>query len=279
LVYAAFRVFGFPSEIDFAPFLLGFFFSFLWNSQEFRLLGWELSIIESRALVERVREFVDQLHEELGGLRKPGQVRYVAVAEGQPAGRPLVQCVTIPVLLTVLGSTDAELLVGKGSVALRGARISRMADEARRQGGLLSYEDLSVLVGVDVSTVRRAVDRCRRKGVEVPTRGRVSDIGPGVSHRARVIELLFRGMQPAQIAVYTSHALSSVERYIADFARVMELTGRNYPRPAIQRITGLSPKVVRDYLELLKEYSDEKHRHVIDMLLQRFYPVNPQEEE
>jgi hypothetical protein len=85
-------------------------------------------------------------------------------------------------------------------------------------------------------------------------------------------------MQPAQIAAYTFHALSSVERYIADFARVMELTRLSYSRPAIIRLTSLSPKTVREYLELVDRYSGEHHRPVRDMILQRFCPVNPDEE-
>lgn len=238
-----------------------------------------LSVISSRALVWRIGEFIDQVFEERGGLRKPGQIRYVAVAEGQPAGRPLRECVTVPVLLTMLADTDAEVLIEQGSPALRKARIHRMVREAREQGGLLSYEDLSLILGVDVTTVRRLVAGLRGQGDSVPTRGRVTDIGPGVSHRARVIELVFRGMQPARIAAYTSHALSSVERYIADFARVAELARQGLSQPVIVRITTLSPKTVRDYLALREHYSGPQHRYVLEMLLQRFCPAMPGKED
>jgi len=246
--------------------------------QEFRS-EYGLSVIESRALIQRIAEFIDQVFEDRGGLRKPGQIRYVAVAEGQPAGRPLRECVTVPVLLTVLADTDAEVLVKQGSPALRKARIHRMAREARKQGGLLSYEDLSLILGVDVTTVRRLVAGLHSEGVSVPTRGQVTDIGPGVSHRARVIELVFRGMQPAQIAAYTSHALSSVERYIADFTRIAELARQGLSQPVIVRITALSPKTVRDYLALRERYSGPRHRYVMEMLLQRFCPVMPEKED
>jgi hypothetical protein len=238
-----------------------------------------LSRIEVRALIRRLDEFIDQVFEERRGVRAPGQVRFVAVAEGQPAGRPLHQCVTIPVLLTVMGEADAGVLLERGSVALRRARVHRMAVEARDQGGVLSYEDLSLILGVDITTIRRLVAACRREGMEVPSRGYVSDIGPGVSHRARVIELYFRGMQPGQIAAYTSHALSSVERYLADFARVLELSHRGLSHAVIVRITALSPKAVRNYLEEAKRYSGRQHRPVLEVLRQRFCPVLPDEEE
>lgn len=238
-----------------------------------------LSVIESRALVRRVAEFVEHLHEDHQELRGPGQVRYVAVAQGQPAGRPLSQCVTVPVLLTVVDPADAAVLVQHGSVALRRARLQRLSHEAQAQGALLSYEDLSLLVGVDRATVRRQVGQCRKAGLAVPTRGQEADIGPGVSHRSRVIALVFRGLQPAAIASYTAHAISSVERYIADFARVVELLERGYPLAAIVRITALSPRTVRDHVALARQYAGPAHEPVMRMLRQRFgSALSPQEE-
>jgi hypothetical protein len=240
-----------------------------------------LSVIESRALVQRVAEFVEQFDESRQELRAPGQVRYVAVAEGQPAGRPLGRCVTLPVLLTLYAPTDSEVLLRDGSPALRRARLHRMTHEARRQGGLLSYEDLALLVGVDVSTIRRLVGTCREQGLEVPSRGWVADIGPGTTHRTRVVELYFRGMQPAQIATYTAHALSSVERYLADFARVLELADQGYPKGAIIRITALSPRTVREHLALGARFCGPEHEYVRSILAQRFLktPYTPPTEE
>lgn len=242
-------------------------------SQELRD-DYGLSPIESRALVRRIADFIEQLQEDTGALRAPGQIQAVAVAAGQPAGRPLSACVTLPVLLNLIAEEDGELLLLKGSRELRRARLYRMVYEAQAQGGLLSYEDLALLLAVDVSTVRRLVASCRANGLEVPTRGWVADIGPGRSHKARVVELLFRGMQPARISCYSGHALSSVERYLADFARIKELVRRNYSTQAIIRITALSPRTVRDYLTLIERYSTKANQPVFDMLEQRFLPVS-----
>ena len=232
-----------------------------------------LSVIESRALVHRYVQLLDEVQEDEGGGRGPGQVRVVAVAAGQPAGRPLAQCVTVPVLVTLVTPSDAEVQRIEGSRTLRQARLVRMTHEAWEQGGLLSYEDLSLLLAVDVSTVRRLVRRCRGQGLSVPTRGWVADIGAGSTHKARVIELYFRGLQPGQIASYTAHALSSVERYLGDFARVVELCERGYRPPSIVRITALSPRVVREYLALCEQYSRPAYRSVFEVLRQRFTPI------
>lgn len=234
-----------------------------------------LSVIESRALVQRYVQLLDEVQEDEGGGRGPGQLRVVAVAAGQPAGRPLAQCVTLPVLVTLVAPSDAEVQHTDGSRGLRQARLVRMTHEAWDQGGLLSYEDLSLLLAVDVTTVRRLVSRCRAQGLQVPTRGWVSDIGPGITHKARVIELYFRGLQPGRIASYTAHALSSVERYLGDFARVVELFERDYPPPSIIRITALSPRTVREYLALFEQYSGPAHRPMLEVLRQRFTPIFP----
>jgi hypothetical protein len=243
------------------------------------LSDYGLSAIESRALIARIAQFIEEIYQDQSELRGPSQVGFVAVAEGQPAGRPLAECVTVSVLLSVVAPTDAAVLLEQGSRALRRARLHRMVHEARQQGGLLTYEDLALLLAVDLSTVRRLVASCRADGLEVPTRGWVADIGPGSTHKARVVELCFRGFQPAQIAAYTAHALSSVERYLCDFARVLELVERGYPQPAIVRITGLSPRIVRDYLELRDRFSTPAHRPVFEMLQQRFTPIEPQPKE
>lgn len=238
-----------------------------------------LSRIESRALAGRIADFVEQVHQENEELRGPGAVRFIAVADGQPAGRPLSQCVSVSVLLTVVGPEDASLLLERGTRALRQARLHRVTHEARRQGAVLSYEDLALLLAVDLSTIRRLVASCRAEGLQVPTRGWVADIGPGSSHKARVVELCFRGLQPAQIAAYTAHALGSVERYLGDFARIIELQRRGYPRAAVIRITGLSPRTVREYLALHERFSGSEHRPVLEMLQQRFTPLPTTQEQ
>lgn len=235
-----------------------------------------LTVIASRALVQRLAQFLEDLNEDEGEIRGPGQVRAVVVAEGQPAGRPLSECVTVEVLLTLVHPEDPELLLRQGSRALRQARLHRMVHEARRQGGLLSYEDLALLLAVDVSTVKRLVRRCRAQGLDVPTRGWVADIGPGSTHKARVIELYFRGLQPAQIAGYTAHSLSSVERYLGDFARVAHLVVRGHPQAVIVRLTALSPRTVRDYISLHERYGAPEHAPVLGVLLQRFSPIHPE---
>lgn len=235
-----------------------------------------LSAVASRALRLRVEEFLDSY---TASAHAHGQIRYAAVAIGEKAGKPLRYCLTLPVRLTLVHSSDAEVLHNSGSPALRRTRLARVASEAHRQGAVLSHEDLALLLALDLSTVRRMVALCADEGVRPPTRGSVDDIGPTVSHKEQVMRLYFQGLLPQRIAARTGHSLGSVERYLMDFARVAELVRRGVARTSAVRILGMSPALVDRYLELLSAYDRPEHRPVFDRLLRRFGPVEPDEEE
>jgi len=232
-----------------------------------------LSLVGSRALVRRMEEFLEIYMDGRPGSRGPGQVRYTAVAVGERAGKPLRYCLTVPVSLTLVHPGDAQVLHDSGSPALRRVRLARVCEEAYRQGAVLSHEDLTLLIGVESSTVRRMVRACAEEGEQPPTRGLVEDIGPTVSHKEQVLRLYFRGLLPARIATRTGHGLGSVERYLGDFARVAELRRRGATLESTVRITGMSPALVRRYLECLEQVEGVEHRPVLERLLRRFGPL------
>jgi hypothetical protein len=232
-----------------------------------------LSPVASQALVRRLGEYIETYVGTSGSGRGPGQVSYPAVANGERAGKPLRYCLTVPVALTLLHPTDSEVLHQSGSPELRRVRAARLCEEAARQGASLSHEDLSLLIGVEISTVRRLIRICAQQGQRPPTRGLVMDIGPTVSHKEQVLRLFFRGMLPARVAARTGHSLGSVERYLLDFARVAEVSGRGGTVEGIVRLTGMSPTLVRRYLALVEEYSGDEHRPVMERLLRRFGPL------
>jgi len=232
-----------------------------------------LSPVGSRALVRRLGEFLDTYVGGEDGLRLPGQVCYAAVAVGERAGRPLRYCLTVPVALTLLHGQDAVVLEEQGSPALRRVRLERLCVEAVAQGAVLSHEDLSVLLGVELSTVRRMVRDCAEQGERPPTRGLIDDIGPTVSHKEQVLRLYFCGLLPNHIAARTGHSLGSVERYLGDFARVVELRRRELSAEATVRITGLSTTVVERYRTLCRDLNSPANQAVFDRLLSRFGSV------
>lgn len=237
-----------------------------------------LSAIASRALVRRIGEFLETYVSDRPGTRGQGQISYPAVAVGEPAGKPIRYCLTLPVSLTLVHPSDAEVLHSKGSPALRRVRLARLCAESYRQGAVLSYEDLSLFLAVDQSTVRRLVSQCVDEGDRPPTRGLIQDIGPTISHKERVIRQYFRGVLPGGIAASTGHSLGCVERYLADFGRVVVLRDQRLAPEIISRITKLSASLVKKYLKLASEYDREEHRCVFERLLLRFGPVEIEEQ-
>jgi len=232
-----------------------------------------LSLVSSRALVRRLGEFIETFVEGRDGVRQSGQISYPAVAQGERAGKPLRYCLTVPVSLTLLHPSDAEVLQEQGSPVLRRVRLARLCSEARRQGATLSHEDLALLLAVEQSTVRRMVRDCAADGERPQTRGLEADIGPSVSHKEQVLRLYFRGLLPERVAARTGHSLGSVERYLGDFARVLELRRQRLSPEATARITGMSPALVRRYRQLANELDRPGHEPVVERLLCRFGPV------
>jgi len=236
--------------------------------------------VASRALLRRLEQFLDTYVDGQPGARGAGQLRYPAVARGERAGKPIVHCLTVPVVLTWLHPEDTAVLSQEGSPALRRVRLARMCSEALRQGAVLSHEDLSLLLGVEGSTVGRMVRWLSEEGgARPPTRGLVEDIGPTVSHKEQVLRLYFAGLLPGRIAARTGHRLGSVERYLSDFARVAELCRQGLPAEAIVRITAMSPALVRRYREWLQRVDRPEHQPVLERLLRRFAPIDEPEDE
>ncbi len=238
-----------------------------------------LSAVSSKALILRIGEFLETFVDDDPGSRQHGQICYSAVAIGEKAGKPLRFCITAPTRLTLLHPEDPGILQNAGSPALRRARLSRLCAEAVRQGTVLSHEDISLLLGVEISTVRRMVRACAKEGPRPPTRGLVDDIGPTVSHKEKVIALYFRGLLPNRIAARTGHSLGSVERYLSDFARIVELDRRGLSAAVIVRITGLTSPLVKRYLALAKEWDPWDNKLAFHRLLRRFAPIEEASEE
>ncbi len=189
---------------------------------------------------------------------KDGQVRYQCVSITAGAGRKLSECPLVPTTLTVIDvEADREVLREHGAVALRRAKLVRIAEEAREQGGVLTQEDLGVLLACDERTIRRDIKALRALGIHVPTRGFVQDIGPTLSHKGLAVQHWLDGKEPVAVAKAINHSLSAVERYLEDFKRVALLVIKGLDAVAIARATNLSPALVKTYQTMYQDVKDK----------------------
>ena len=133
---------------------------------------------------------------------------------------------------------------------MRQQRLARLARQAQVQGGLLTVEDLAYLTCSSPATVKRDVALNRSRGVAVPTRGQIKDIGPGLSHKATVVQLYLWGLQFTDIESRTRHSEGSIKRYLADFRQIAALYARGATIPEIRAATSRSARLIGEYIGL-----------------------------
>jgi len=210
--------------------------------------------------------------------RGPGVIVYPAVAKKEPAGKPISKCRKAPVRLTTFYESDGVVLANEGTVALRSVRLLRMTNEAYDQHGLLSYEDLAVILGVDPSTVQDHVHQMRAKGIVVRTRGFVADIGPDPTHKREISLLLGQGHTTSYVRSATGHSEGAIGRYQLDFAMVIHLL-HTYPDATVEllrEISGLDPKAWDAYAEVYRELAPNPAYQPHLERLRRRYEMDPE---
>lgn len=234
------------------------------------LQGYRLSPIEARAIYQRIARFLSE--QERAGPEN-GQIYYTAVAYGEPAGKPIRKCKLVRIRLTLDAPEDLQHLERQagGVLALREARLFRMALEAVEQGARLTQEDFVRLLGVDLRTVRRIIRRLRLHEVYVPTRGYSQDIGRGTSHKAIAVKMYLQYATYSQIQQATQDVAASLVRYLKDFSAVVQAVALSIPSHQLPVITGLSKSLVDEYLALLRDFDTPEHQGMLERIR---HPLN-----
>ncbi len=222
--------------------------------------GTGLSPWESEVLVD----IIEEVYFSGTGLRElsEGQIKKNCVSTAEGPGKELKDCELTTVILTLFHETDSSdlssaTLVGR-STEIRRRRLMRIAVEAKDQGGLLTQEDLSELLMHDVRTIRRDIHVLKQKGIVVPTRGTIKDIGPGITHREITVRLWLEGKEPVEIKKHINHHIKSVENYLEKFKRVVYLRRKGFNDFEIAMTVGISVKAIRVYSELYNKYKNTK---------------------
>ncbi len=216
--------------------------------------GTGMSPWEAEILVDVVQEvyFTEPGNAPL----RSGQMRYDCVAANEGVGKAIRACRMVSVVLTLVEKDDSQVVAQFSVQALRQARILRLTEEAFEQGGVLTQEDLALILNSDVRTIRRDIRELReRKGIHAPTRGQVKDIGPGVTHKEAALQLWLEGREPVEVARRLNHTLHAVERYIQHFSRAAFLHRKGFAPLQIALTVGISSaaaQLYRDFYERCK---------------------------
>lgn len=233
--------------------------------------GTNCSPFESEIIVDKAKEiFAIGEHAE-GNILQPGQMIWKAIDLNEPPGKPLKECKLKRIILTHLcQKEDSEVRRHYGPSAKRQQQILRISTEAKDQGALLTQEDLAELLDTDVRTIRRDIHALQKRGIVVPTRGQQKDIGPGVSHRVKAIELFIQGKEPLEIARQIKHSLTAVERYIDTFCRVVFCQRQFRSTLKTALVVGVSIHTVNTYLDIHSQAcEDPQYREHISAIEKR----------
>ena len=169
------------------------------------------------------------------------------------------------------GTEDLEVQREFGRIALRRIKIQRITEEAIEQQGVLSQEDLSKYLSCTVRTIQRDIRALKQADQEVITRGYLHNIGRGQTHKAKIIGMYLDGLTYSDIKLRTKHSIGAIKRYIESFTKVLMAQKRRiYRIKDISVVTGLSNRLVEQYVNLIKESKKDKTRKGnIEYLIER----------
>ena len=229
-----------------------------------RKYGFSMAVC--RSLASDIEAFVNEVR---GGL-KEGQLFYRAVKSDIPSGVKTDEMSFKTVKLTIFSEDDVEY-AKKSQKELLKNRIVRLTNEAFEQGTLLTQADLSILLNVSIKTIGRHIKQLLEEGIIVPTRGNIMDIGPGTSHKVKIVELYLKGYEFTDIKQDIRYSYDSITRYLKEFTRVVALHKEGYSLGQIRRMTGHSERLVKKYLELYERYkNNEDCKQRLGEILSRF---------
>ncbi len=220
----------------------------------------------AQAILEEAKEHLMGNNNHL----EQGQVRITLTKREAAHGRSLDKTDTIGVVWTInANDEDLQVLEDHGSIALRHVRILRLLDEALAQGAAATQEDLAWALHTSVSTIKRDFKALRAKDHYLPSRGKLQGIGRGQTHKARIVELWLQGSTYDQIALRAQHAVSSINRYINIFIRVVWMHRHEYTEEQIARLLQIGDALTAEYLALYDRYDKEKYKERLESCLTR----------
>jgi len=219
--------------------------------------GYDNKLAIADSLAARIMELLEQFAPDKERV-KPFQLVWVGVDQYDPPahGKTLAQTAQRTIVVDLWTGEELDALAnGTSPSKLLPQRVARICKQALAQEAVLIQTDLALMLGVSVATVRRAIEQWQKEHDEVlPLRGTIHDMGGTFSHKRQIIELHLQGLLTSEIARITNHDPVNVDRYIDDFERVLEFAREQAPIYKICFYTGMSERLVKEYLNIIKEH-------------------------
>ena len=206
---------------------------------------------------------------------RPGQRMVLLVKQKAGHGQAIGKTATKTERSTIDdGADDKEVLLNYCSSELRRLRIQRLLSEALEQGALASQEDLATALAVNIRTIKRDFKVLQTRGTLLPSRGYMRGIGRGQTHKAQIVKRWLWGETYDQISLHTHHSLSSIQRYVQTFVRVMALHQQGFSVGQVAHLSQCSQRLVSEYLALYEQEDDPLSRQRLDEQIARLQRVH-----
>jgi biotin operon repressor len=217
---------------------------------------YELSPAESQGILELAKSCLFGDVPEVIGKQK-----FLCASKRAKHGRALKEQEKKKVELTLdSGIEDLDVLRTQGSKALRQLKILRITEEAYHQEGLLTQEDIGRLLQASSRTIREDIGELQKDGNLVRTRGNEHDIGRGISHKSRIIDLYLKGYTYDEIIRKSRHSGHSIKRYVSSFGRLLLIKSHGIKEVSqISRLLHQSEKLTKEYIELYEKHKKGEH--------------------
>ena len=216
--------------------------------------GLNCSPFESKAILNCVYDVYQPFFDNTASM-KPGQILFEVVSVENSAKEKLSDCQMKTVVLTLdAGTDDLTIREREGVIGLRRQRLQRMAIEAFQQGGLLTVEDIANrLLNCGERTVIRDIKALKNKGICLPLRSTIKDMGRAVSHREMIVKRWLAGMEFSEISRQTNHSIEAIANYVEKFKRVICLAKDNHEISTIAFLVKISVNLAQQYYDLYQK--------------------------
>ncbi|MBW2087222.1 MAG: DUF1670 domain-containing protein [Deltaproteobacteria bacterium] len=223
----------------------------------------EYKLIGSHKVIELIADDICQLRDEFYPRTGEayGNVSWVttSVENKKPKlGQRVEDYKNVRLSLPLVSEEDLKMLGSVSSAKRDKAKIVRLINSAYEQGGLLTVEELALLINRSVLSVSKRINEYQQEHqVILPIKGNKLDIGPGITHKRIILELYEKKVAAPDIARQVNHSQEAVDRYIKDYERVKFLVRRGMDITEISHLTGRGKQVIKQYVKILQRYHPE----------------------
>jgi hypothetical protein len=228
------------------------------------MLEREYKLIGSHKVIELIADDICQLRDEFYPKTKDevyGNLTWVTTSSDNPKpklGQRVEDYKSVRISIPLISEVDLNMLKNMSSIERDKAKIVRLINSAYEQGGLLTIEELALILNRSTLSISKRIKEYQEEHqVMLPIKGNKLDMGPGVTHKRIILELYEKKIAPPDIARQVNHSQEAVDRYIKDYERIKFLARRGLDVTEISHLVGRGKRVIKQHLEILQDYHPE----------------------